>query len=391
MPTVKLAARWFGAEEKIVQMGYDYILPLTVCTTTTCLLLTAGGFLQGEGRTMLSGLSGVACLCLNMVGLNPLFLFGFKMGIRGASISTVASEVLTAAVLIGLYYAGKFGVKIRVRDLCRKFSPRTIPALKIGLSQLLANLSMGVPSILVRKLVGLATDDFNNAMAGFNAAIRYSFLAVAIPIAICGGFIPAASYAYAAKNYRRWFWLSLHSFWTCCVWGCLAAIVTFVFPRQISMLFADSEGYLDQATQMVRIINAVAPVAAIRLNAQAMLQSMQRGNRAILLSLFGNFALIVAISFLMYYTNKHDGPRIIWCYPISYACAIPLALLFLARPCWQMWKLMKEQKEEKEEIPLDNIKQPLADGEPQFVDEEAHVLVVDENAKAREYGVIKCE
>ena len=107
LPALKPCIRWFGAEEKIIDMGFQYMLPLTTCAPITCLYLCSGGCLQGEGRTMLFGLTNVGCLCLNMLVLNPIFLFGFKTGIWGASTSTVISEFVPAAIIITLYFACK--------------------------------------------------------------------------------------------------------------------------------------------------------------------------------------------------------------------------------------------------------------------------------------------
>jgi Na+-driven multidrug efflux pump len=126
----------------------------------------------------------------------------------GVGVAAVISKVVPAFILLVMYYMQRFGVKPAVGQLLRKFSPRTIPALKVGTSQLIANLSGFIPLITVRKYIGMATgDDFDNAMAGFNTCIRYNSLTVAFFQRISMGFIPAASYAYAAGRYRRFIWL----------------------------------------------------------------------------------------------------------------------------------------------------------------------------------------
>jgi Na+-driven multidrug efflux pump len=136
------------------------------------------------------------------------------------------------------------------------------------------------------------------------------------------------------------------------------------------MLFADSEGYLNQASKMVLIVNAAAPLASIRLNAQAMLQTLQRGGRAMLLSFLNNFIFISCIAVIMYYTGKDNPPRVLWCYPASYFCAIPVSVAFMVRPFWEMWKLMKKEGMEGE-IPLENLEQPLAGEESRFMDKDS--------------------
>lgn len=194
IPILKPITEWFGASEEIAQLGIDYMLPLNICAFNSCLFIAAGGFLQGEGRTFLFGISNVACLCINMLILDPLFLFGFKWGIRGASIATVCSEFIPGITIITLFYCHKFGVKPELSQLLKKFSPNTWPALKVGFSSLIAQLSSCVPSILVRKYMGLAAgdneQDFADIMAGFNAAIRITGLTYSIFNAISQAYIP---------------------------------------------------------------------------------------------------------------------------------------------------------------------------------------------------------
>ena len=122
----------------------------------------------------------LSCLILNSVILDPLFLFGFKTGIRGVSLATILSEIIPGFVVFLLYYScHKFGVKPTFRQFRNRFSPRTWDALNVGVSQLFAQLSVAVPSIVVRKFIGMC-DEFSDAMAGFNTCLRIYHIIVAV-------------------------------------------------------------------------------------------------------------------------------------------------------------------------------------------------------------------
>lgn len=374
-PCLKPCIRWFGAEEKIIDMGFEYMLPLTICAPITCLYLCSGGCLQGEGRTMLFGLTNVAQLCLNMLVLNPILLFGFKTGIYGASVATVISELIPATTIITLYFVcKKFGMKPEWSQLCKKFSPKTWIALRVGSSQLISMLSVQIPSILVRKYIGKATgpEGYNNAMAGFNAAFRCNMVSVSIFNAFSMGYIPAASYAFASKRYRRWLRLTGHLIWLSCSWGLFTCIFTYSIPRQLGLLFADSEGYLQQAERQIRIMNAAGPIAGFRFNCQAILQSMHRGGRAMSVSFINNFVTISALVFILYYTNPNDHVRIMFCYPISYSLAVPLGSLFLIRPLREVYRLYKEEVAKEKEAELNDIEnatEEVTKNDTEFVDQ----------------------
>ena len=352
IPSIRPCGEWFGASKRVIDLGFDYMLPLCAFATTTCMFLAVIGFLQGEGRTALYGLVNFLCLGLNGLVLDPLFLFGFKMGIRGVSIATVVSEILPTIVVLFFYYRGTFGVKLKFKELCKKFSPRSATAVKVGLSQLIAQLSVTLPSIVLRKYVGLAVgDEFDDAMAGFNCQMRYGGLVAATMLGITSGYVPAASYAYAAKKYRRYLWLSFHAFWLCVLWGVVIGLFIWTIPRELAKLFSTSERYLDYAEHMTLYAQALCPIQGIRYNSQAMLQAMQMGWRATITGLLNNFVWIIVFTFALYYTDKTDGSRICWSYSISNVMSIPVSIIVLWGPMKDLWKKMKEQEEdEKKEM-----------------------------------------
>ena len=359
LPSLKPLGRWFGAPEHIISLGWDYMLPSCSCTTTTCMFMTVLGFLQGEGRTLLYGMTNIACLALNGLVLDPLFLFAFKAGIRSVSIATVVSEIIPAVIIFLLYYVWhKFGIKPQWGQFCMCFTKRTGDALKVGVSQLFSQLSVSVPSIVVRKFIGMASgpDEYSDAMAAFNACLRINMVVVAVMMGITMGFVPAASYAYAAKKYKRYLWLSFHSLWLCAVWGAFTCLFTYLMPRYLALMFSSTPGYLDYAENMIRIMNSLAFVGGVRFNVQTMLQSMQCGGRATIVSILNNFGLLTAIAFVFYYTDKTQVERLIWCYPVAFTAGIPISLLLLWKPLMDVWRKSKEETGE-ETKELEDIKE----------------------------------
>ena len=350
LPSIRPCGEWFGASQRVIDLGWDYMLPLCAFATTTCLYMASCGFLQGEGRTLLFGFANFVCLGLNGLVLDPLFLFGFKTGIYGVSLATIISEIIPGAVLLTLFYCGKFGIRPKLIQFCRKFSPRTWTAVNVGLSQLITQLSVTIPSIAVRKFIGMAVgSEFDDAMAGFNCSTRLSVICNAPLMGLTMGFVPAASYAYAAKKYRRFLWLCFHSIWLCLVWGLIAGCLIWTVPREMAKMFSTSELYLDYASKMTLYTNALSPIQGIRFNCQTILQSMHMGGRATITGFLNNFVWILLFTVILYYTDKTDGARICWCYSISYALAIPVTVIILWKPLHAVWKLAKEEKDDEAE------------------------------------------
>lgn len=344
-PTVKLGVKWFGASDEIVDLGYEYFEPLLIGSVTATLFTGAGGFLQGEGRSGLYGWFVIASLVLNVLVFAPLFLFGFKIGIKGAGIATVLGEGLPGCLIMILYFCGKFGVKCNVKQLLKPFSKFTFPALRVGFSQLIANLSVSIPAIITRKLIGLcASDDkmFNDTLSGYNVIFKYAQITNSVIMAITMGYIPSASYAYSAKNYKRWIRLTIHCFWMSACWGTLTAICSWAWPKTIAMVFSDSPGYLGWAAPMVQTGNALGFIVFGRFCFPAVLQSLRKGTTSTILSISSQLVSIIGFALMLYYTNEHDPVRICWCYPLSYAFGLVVGGLVIIPSMIKIWHEYKK-------------------------------------------------
>lgn len=100
IPVSKICVRWFGAEESIVKLGFDYIVPNLCVSIIPCIFLISCGCLQAEGRSWLFSLTQICALCLNMFVFCPLFLLGFKIGNAGSVIVTGLSKLIPFVVII---------------------------------------------------------------------------------------------------------------------------------------------------------------------------------------------------------------------------------------------------------------------------------------------------
>lgn len=379
LPIIKPCSRWFGADETVTDLGMQYMLPLSAGSICSILFITVCGFLQGEGRTALYGIANFICLALNGLALDPLFLFGLKTSIYGVSLATIISEFLPAIAIVIQYYRGKFSIKPKLSQWCNKFSDRVLPTLKVGVSQLISQLSVAIPSIIVRKLIGtFLGDDYGPAMAGMNASIRITTFGFSVQAGITMGFLPPASYAYAKKDYKRYLWLCWHSIWLPFVWGLLICILSLTIPEQLSMLFDNDAKYVHYSAKMMRNTNCLLMFSGIRFNCQTMLQSMQKGGNATVAGLLNNFVWIIGFAFLFYYTDKdRDACRLLFAYPLSHLMALPCSMIFLWKPLREAWREAKNQDQgqidnEAELKDLDSKKQDetgMIQTEVQFSDQ----------------------
>ncbi|KAH0786475.1 MatE family protein [Histomonas meleagridis] len=342
-PASKPLGRWFGAKEDIIDLGFQYLTPLNCFCFVTCIYLLMCGCLQAEGRSNLVAITQVCSLVANMGLFCPLFVVVFKWQTLGAAIATVVSEFIPGFLVLTLFFCGKFGVKPKLSGLFKKFSPHTLPALKVGISQLIMNLSRSIPSIFLRKFMGLCAEkspegDFENAIAGFNAVTRIFGITDSVRLAVSMGLLPAASYAFTSHRYLRIFHLIGHSCWLNLIWGVSTTLLTAFDAKLVAMSISSSPEYLKYATPMLRISNWEAPFSWIRNVCQTILQALQYGTTATVYMLTATFCTYIGALLLLYYTNDHDFIRMMYTFPISSGLAVVVGMIIVIFPLRKIWK-----------------------------------------------------
>jgi Na+-driven multidrug efflux pump len=376
IPATKPLARWYGSEPDVVHYSFLYLAPLSGCAAITCIFLLMCGCLQAEGRSFLVGGIQIASLVLNMCALNPLFLLVFKWQTIGAAMATIVSELIPGAVLTVLYFRGRFGVKPDWRGLFKRFSPDTMPAVRVGISQLVMQVSRSLPSILTRKYMGLCVEHnpdatFQDAVSGFNAVIRIYTIAESVRYAVSMGMLPAISYAFTSNQVGRIFWIIFHASWIDFAWGAGTCLITAFAARYIAMSISQSETYLKWATPMMKVMNWEAPYAWIRNIVQTTLQGIQYGLTATVYSICTTFVGMIGAVMLMYYTNNADFVRLMYSYPITSGFSVVVGVLVIILP---LWRLKRPQQSAEgvvleEVVDSDAISGPLLQGST-TVDEE---------------------
>jgi Na+-driven multidrug efflux pump len=375
----RATARWLGASEEIVEMGFDYIMPILSCSIVSCNYLLLCGCLQSEGRSGIFGISQITTSLLNMLVFDPLFLFGFHLGNLGASMGTVLSEFLPAVVLATLFFLGKFGTKPTLKMFLRRPSPHLIPALKVGFAQFLSQISVAAPALANRKLLALSTEGgsdeaYNVLMAVFNVQVRIWALIQCVANAANMALIPSASFALGAQRYWRVLNLLRHALWISVVWCLFVMIFLVGFPKLIGRAFSSTPAFLDLIETAFRnsfVLTFLMPAQPL---AQGLLQSQRVNLVASLLAIFTQIVPIPLFAGLLYLTDKHNTGRIFWANSMHSAFAFIVAVIFCARPVINLWKMAKANPFVEPEDVKGDVTEYLNSGleEPEPLEEDNH-------------------
>ena len=244
-----------GAGEQTFGYAYDY---LTVYLTGTLFVQLATGlntFLTAQGKSVTSMVSVIIGALLN-IALDPLFIFTFGMGVKGAAVATVISQFASALFVVAALMNKKLTIRLDFRHMK--------PELKIIL---------GTAALGVAPFVMSATE----SVIGFvlNGRLRYwgdltelggdkyistltvlqsSMMLITTPISgFTQGVTPILSFNYGAKNAQR---LKQGYFFTlivCFSWCALLGIIMMSCPRIFGIMFTEDATVLSLTEQYMPV------------------------------------------------------------------------------------------------------------------------------------------
>ena len=213
--------------------------------------------------------------------LDPIFIFGFDMGVAGAAIATVIGN-LSSVIFYIVYLNGKNTMlSIRLKD----FSIRDgiIPnVVGVGLPASLNNLLMSVANIILNKyLVSYG----NVPVAAMGVASKANMLAVFLQLGIGMGIQPLVGYSFGAKNYERMKKIMHFAMICTTVIGVTVTTIYFFNTQSIVRIFIDDPEVIDYGITMLRALMVSSPFLGLLFCFNFTFQAMGEAIQSLILSI----------------------------------------------------------------------------------------------------------
>ncbi len=302
----------FGASDATFPYADDY-LTIYLCGTLFVMIgLGMNPFVnaQGFGRTgMMTVALGAA---VNLV-LDPIFIFGFGMGVRGAALATVISQACSAVWVLGFLTGPKAILRLRRTALKLRWE-RVRRILGLGSSGFVMALTNSLVQILCNAtLQRVGGDLYVGVMTVVNSVREVATMPAA---GITNGCQPVLGYNYGAGQYRRV--REGIRFTTAATMGYTAAIwvVIMAFPAMFIHIFNSEAELLSAGVPAFRIYFAAFFCMAFQFIGQSVSVALNRSKSAVFFSLFRK-AFIVAPLTLLLPALGWGVDGVFWAEPIS--------------------------------------------------------------------------
>lgn len=235
--------------------------------------------LRYQGSAIYS-MAGIMSGSLINIGLDPLFIFNFDLGVKGASLATVISQIIGFVILLSGTFRGE---NIRLSPKAFKINKKIIGDIcKNGLP----SLSRQGVQTLANICLNFAAAPFGDAaVAGMSVFNRVMFLGFAVVIGIGQGYQPVCSFNNGAKKYDRVY--DGYKF-TVLVTTCfitVAAITEFIFAPDLIAIFRDDAEVIKIGASALRYECIVLPLIGYCTASNMLMQSLELSGKATVLAL----------------------------------------------------------------------------------------------------------
>ena len=317
--------------ESIIQMGNDYLRIVTIGSLGMFCQIMYERLLQGTGRSILSMYTQGLGAIINII-LDPIFIFGLKMGVAGAAVATIIGQFCGCALAI--YFNHKKNTDITLS--LRGFRPNW---------RLIGEIyAIGLPSVIMVAIGSVMTFLMNKILITYHAAHETAATAFGVyfklnsfifmPIfGLNNGVIPIVAYNYGAQNRRRMMaTIKRSALYACCIMV-FGTVLFWAIPDTLLRLFDASDVMLAAGVPALRIISLSFCMAGACIALGSSFQALGKSMYSMVTSIVRQLVFLIPIAYVLarYGASVGNSDLVWWCYPLAEIFSLTLTLVFFSR------------------------------------------------------------
>ena len=317
--------------ESIIQMGNDYLRIVTIGSLGMFCQIMYERLLQGTGRSLLSMYTQGLGAIINII-LDPIFIFGLKMGVAGAAVATIIGQFCGCALAI--YFNHKKNTDITLS--LRGFRPNW---------RLIGEIyAIGLPSVIMIAIGSVMTFLMNKILITYHAAHETAATAFGVyfklnsfifmPIfGLNNGVIPIVAYNYGAQNRRRMMaTIKRSALYACCIMV-FGTVLFWAIPDTLLRLFDASDVMLAAGVPALRIISLSFCMAGACIALGSSFQALGKSMYSMITSIVRQLVFLIPIAYVLarYGASVGNSDLVWWCYPLAEIFSLTLTLAFFSR------------------------------------------------------------
>lgn len=320
---------FFGGSDETVGYARDYMYIILLGNTITHLYLGLNAVLRSSGHPQKAMYATIATVIINTI-LDPVFIYGFGWGIRGAAIATIVAQIISLMWQLWIFSCKEELLHFH-RGIFRLKRKIVFDSLAIGMSPFLMNMAACFIVILINQ--GLKKYGGDLAIGAFGIVNRLVFIIVMIVMGLNQGMQPIAGYNFGAKQYERVTkTLKLTIIYATGV-TTFGFIIGMLFSDTVVGIFTSDAELIELSAKGLRIVVMFFPIIGFQMVTANFFQSIGMASKAIFLSLTRQMVVLLPCLLIL--------PRFFGAAGVWYSMPISDLLASLIAGTMLVWQFRK--------------------------------------------------
>ena len=329
---------FFGASEQTIPYARDYMVVILLGNVFTHLYFGMNAVLRSAGKPREAMYATMFTVVVNTL-LDPLFIYVFDMGIRGAALATIISQIMALAWQMSLFAKPAEILQFQ-RGTYKPDGEIVKSIISVGMSPFSMNVCACVVVIFINN--GLLTYGGDLAVGAYGIANRVAFLFVMINMGVNQGMQPIAGYNFGACRYDRLMRVLKLSIIAATVVSVSGFLLSQLMPMQCARLFTTDQTLMNISATGISTMMIAFPLVGCQMVITNFFQSIGKAKISMFLSLSRQMIFLLPLLLLLPLIWGVKG--VWWSMPISDTLSAVATIYMMAR---FMCKLKKHPEEGK--------------------------------------------
>ena len=285
----------FGASENTIGYALEYMQIYALGTAFVEITLGMNAFITAQGFTTVSMKTVLIGAILNTI-LDPIFVFGFNLGVRGAALATILSQAVSMIWVLRFLLGKKTKWRLR-RELLRPKAKVVLPCLALGMSPFIMQSTESLIAVCFNaSLYQYGGDIAVGAMTVLTSIMQFAMMPLQ---GLTQGAQPIVSYNYGARNAQR-----VRAAFRCLLRACVTyslllwALVQ-LFPRMFILMFNSSPELVEYASWALRIYMAATGIFGVQIACQQTFVALGNAKTSLFLAVLRKIILLIPLIYIL--------------------------------------------------------------------------------------------
>lgn len=313
----------FGASEDTITYARDYIGVIFLGTPFNLIAFCLNNAIRSEGNPKLAAKTMIVGCILNLI-LDPIFIFGLGLGIKGAAIATVLSQIVISSWVLSYFLTKKSSLELKKENL--KFDYKIVKIIiAVGMAPFLMEMATGLMHVITNNSLKAYGGDF--AIGAMTAVTSISLLFMMPVFGLSQGMQTIIAYNYGAKQYDR----SKKALKLAIICAVIILTTGFIlikiFPEFFIGIFNKDKELTNLAIKGINMNLFTLPIAAIAIIGPVYFQCIGKAKQSMFLILLRQFIVLIPLILILPKFLNLNG---VWlAQPISDIMSVIIVLIFL--------------------------------------------------------------